>query len=110
MKKLFHILGLMLILPQFAQAQPESGSLKASDMNQARSIRIHRMSLAWVNEPIEVRLNSGLSVSGIMMGVNDGYFQVRRNQNIELVPIDQAREVILKRKPQDLLLVGLSML
>ncbi|MDP8206071.1 MAG: hypothetical protein P9L92_05350 [Candidatus Electryonea clarkiae] len=80
------------------------------DMAQARMIRIKRMSEAWSNEKIELRLNTGKSDIGNFVSIRNNSFQLATDRGMMQFPVADVESLVLKRKPQDLLLAGLASL
>ena len=106
-RQLLSICAALMLLGGALRAQPPQPA-ERTDMNQAKLIRVRRMSQAWQGEPVELRMSSGLAQRGRFLGMDDGQFQLRSSRELKRVPIMEVREVVLRRKPQDLLMVGLT--
>jgi len=101
------ILSLFLLsISAYGQEQTPSG--RENDVFQARLIKIKRMSEAWENEAVELRLFDGPAYSGRFLSIHDNSFRMQAKRGIKEILIKDVESVILKRKPQDLLLVGLT--
>ena len=77
---------------------------------QARSIKINRMSVEWKHEPMDLIMLNGISYSGKFIALQNNIFRLQSNGQVREVPLMDVKTIVLKRKPQDLLLVGLSAL
>ncbi|MBM3326953.1 MAG: hypothetical protein FJY65_08250 [Calditrichaeota bacterium] len=66
------------------------------------------MSESWRDQPVELRLHSGKALRGLFAGAVDSQFQIRNNLEVAKVPVVDIREVVLRRQPQDLAMVGLT--
>jgi hypothetical protein len=109
MKKIMTYLflcGFLLNLPPICQAQGTGHDI--SDLNQARLIKVQRMAEAWKDQKMELRFFSGISQPGIFLGLQENMFLLKTGDEVKQVPISGVESVVLKRKPQDLLFVGLT--
>lgn len=93
-------------LTGLAQYQVESNG--SEDVLQARLIKINRMSVSWQNEPIELKLNTGSNCAGKFIALRNSMFRLQVDDGVREVPLKDVDTIVLKRKPQDLLLVGLT--
>jgi hypothetical protein len=100
------LFAFLLNLPLYCQEPSTDTHL--SDLNQARLIKVERMSEAWKNERMELRLFNGTSQSGRFLSLQENMFLLKVGDDIKQVPLTGVESVILKRKPSDLLFVGLT--
>ena len=101
------IVVLFLLTPEIkAQEQPRNGS--SDDLLQARLIKIRRMSEAWKNEPVELKLFGGLNHSGRFISIHNEAFKLKQKDQIRDVPVVDVQSLVLKKKPQDLVFVGIA--
>jgi len=98
----------LLVYPFCAEGQEPADPAENEDVFQARVIKINRMSESWRHESIELRLLDGTSRSGTFLSIRENRFQLRDGQRLQEVPLRNVDTIVLKRKPQDLLLVTLT--
>jgi len=100
---------LLQIAAAFGQETPRSPAASGPpDLHQARLIKVTRMAAAWRNEPMELLLRGGGSAAGRFAAIDAGAFRLRTRDGWRDVPVSAVESVVLKRKPQDLLFVGLT--
>jgi hypothetical protein len=97
-----------LINPLAGFAQEKALSNGGDDVFQARLIKINRMSVGWKNEPMELKLQNGTKYSGRFLSLQNNLFRLQSASNISEIPFMEVETIVLKRKPQDLWLVGLA--
>ena len=98
----------MLLYPLIGFGQQTNGIDDGDDLFQARSIKINRMSVEWKHEPMDLILQNGIRYSGKFIALQNNIFRLQSNGQVREVPLMDVKTIVLKRKPQDLLLVGLS--
>lgn len=74
---------------------------------QARLIKVKRMSKNWSNRRMEVHGAAGLLSSGDFLGIYKGSFRLESSGRQIDIPVKNIQSLVLKRKPTDLILVGL---
>lgn len=96
---------LLVHFPVHVTGQKISGN--SNDLNNIRLIKIRRMSESWVNRPVELRGKSGKTVAGKFLPMRDGMFRLEASGYVNEIPVIDIHSVVLKRRPQELLLVGI---
>jgi len=81
---------------------------RTDDIYQSRLIKVKRMSETWRDAPVEIRLLDGTNYSGYFHLMRNDIFLLRIDDKIQEIPFMGSESIVLKRKPQDLLFVGLS--
>ena len=103
-----HCLWALLLMTQFPEqvaAQDISG--KSNDLTQAHLIKIRRMSESWIDRPVELKSNSGKTLTGNFLPMRNGMFRLEVSGNVSEIPVVDIHSVVLKRRSQELLLVGI---
>jgi hypothetical protein len=93
--------------PVIAQ-EPEVQNV--TDMDRARNIKLERMAKSWDHLPIEILLKEGTRHAGNFAGFESGVFRLKQNLDLMSIPAQKVESVIIKRRPQDLVLAGLMSL
>ncbi len=81
---------------------------RSDDLYQSHLIKVKRMSETWRGEPVEIRLIDGSSFRGHFHVMQNDIFQLRVGDTIKEIPFLDSEFVVLKRKPQDFIFVGLT--
>ncbi len=107
MKKLSIIFWSCLML-MVASAHGQEAMTRAKDDNlsQVRLIKVNRMSEAWKGSPVELRLFDGNKSFGTFLAIENSSFKLDANDGISTTKVVDVKELVLKRKPEDLLLVS----
>ena len=105
--KLRHLLIFIFLTQYSADAAAQNISGKSDDLNQVRLIKIRRMSESWINRPVELKSTSGKTVAGNFLPMRNGMFRLEVSGNVNEIPVVDIHSVILKRRPEDLFLVGI---
>ena len=103
--QIFWIVIFLMQYPVEIAAQDFSGN--SNDLSQIRLIKIRRMSEAWINRPVELKSRSGKTVAGNFLPMRDGMFRLNISGKVNEIPVVDIHSVVLKRRSQDLLLVGI---
>ena len=98
----------MLLPPLIGFTQQTNGTDDGDDVFQARSIKINRMSGDWKHEPMDLIMQNGMRYSGKFIALQNNIFRLQSNGKVREVPLLDVKTIVLKRKPHDLLFVGLS--
>ena len=98
-------LSVLLVTPLTLPGQTPTG--RDHDLLQARLIKVRRMAEAWVNDPVELHVYDGNSYRGKFLSLNGGKFRLDVGDKVREIPLGNVQKVVLKRKPGDLLFVGL---
>ena len=101
------LLALILLMQYPAEAAAQNISGNSNDLNQIRLIKIRRMSESWINRSVELKSNSGKTVAGNFLPMRDGMFRLEVSGDIKEISAVDIHSVVLKRRPQELLLVGI---
>ena len=104
-QQIFWIVIFLMQYPVETTAQDFSGN--SNDLSQIRLIKIRRMSEAWINRPVELKSRSGKTVAGNFLPMRDGMFRLNISGKVNEIPVVDIHSVVLKRRSQDLLLVGI---
>ena len=83
-------------------------SLILSEYNlQVRLIKVKRMSKNWSNSRMELHGDTGLISSGDFLGIHKEYIRLESSGKQIDIPVKNIQSIVIKRKPTDLILVGL---
>lgn len=106
------VLGIVLImvpgLGGLARAEDSSPSANQSDIQKARVIKLQRIAVTWYNQPVEFAMRGGQIETGKLIVFEEGQFRLKKTDGIHNIPSQNVTSVTLKRKAQDLILVGLT--
>ena len=108
--KQIKIILLLLVFSFLHDVESISGqdTSTLSDYNlQTRLIKLKRMSKNWSNSQMEVHGNTGLISSGNFLGIHKEYIRLGSSGKQIDIPVKNIQSIVLKRKPTDLILVGL---
>ncbi|MDP8239495.1 MAG: hypothetical protein P9X24_10430 [Candidatus Hatepunaea meridiana] len=97
----------VLLLAISVYGQEKISPEHTNDMLQSRLIKVKRMSEVWEDKSVELRLYSGLSHSGRFLSIQGTAFKLQSASKIQEIPVMKVESIILKRKYQDLIFVGL---
>lgn len=97
-----------LFSTDYIYSQEKNTNTESDNLLQARVIKISRMSQPWKNQNVDLLLIDGMVHSGKFLAIREGAFQLNSNGRMKAVPFGNVETLVLKRKKQDLLLVGLA--
>ena len=80
------------------------------DLLQVKLIKVKRMSRDWPNKPVMLRLYDGSDHQDLFLAMQGPVFRLNTGDGIREYPVSGVSTVVLKRRTQDLLLVGLTAL
>lgn len=105
-----NIILLLLAFSMLYDVETTSGqdSSNLSEYNlRASLVKVKRMSKNWSNRRLEVNGDAGLLSSGNFIGIHKEYIRLESSGRQIDIPIKNIQSIVLKRKPTDLILVGL---
>jgi len=105
--KQINCLILLLTFSLLYDARSISGQETSGYNQQARLIKVKRMSRNWTNRQMEVRGFNGLISTGKFLGVQNEYFNLESSGKELKIPVRNIESIVLKRKSTDLFLVGI---
>ena len=109
---MFHrfALGVMALLlaAGLGWAQPQMQGDAFGDLAQARLIRVKRMADSWKNASVQLGFYSGEKQDGQFITMDRDKFRLKTRAGFRDIPVMSVKSVTLRRKPGDLLFVGLT--
>jgi len=98
----------LILVTVSVNAQEQVQQERNEYVMQARLIKIKRMSEAWENEPVKLLLFGGTFDQGRFLSIHDNAFRLKTGSAIKEIPVLDVKSIVLKRKPQNLLFVGIA--
>jgi len=104
------LLTTLMLTIAAASATAQEAAKPPDELTQSKVIKVKRIAADWSGAKMELRLYDGGRPAGRFIKLDGVEFLLENSLGVQRTPVSVVESVVLKRKPQDLIFVGLAAL